>query len=165
MEAWQLALGLLAFSQRKGAILTDVLNKQQRSFCMSNIRGRNTQPELSIRKVLWSKGYRYRLQNKLPGKPDLVFVTAKVAVFVDGCFWHRCPEHYTSPKTRSDFWEKKIAGNVERDKKVCTKLKELGWMVLRFWEHEIENDVASCAEKVIHAIRKNKESNFIQPSR
>lgn len=136
--------------------MTDVLNKKQRSFCMSNIKGRNTQPELAIRKVLWSKGYRYRLKNKLPGKPDLVFVFAKVVVFIDGCFWHRCPDHYSPPKTRSDFWEKKISGNVERDKKVNAQLKKSGWTVLRFWEHEVEKDVDSCAEKVIKAINKKK---------
>lgn len=97
--------------------MADVLTKEQRSYCMSQIRGKNTKPEVILRKALWSMGYRYRIKNKLPGKPDLIYPSLKVAIFVDGCFWHKCPKHFQPPKTRQIFWENKINANVERDKK------------------------------------------------
>lgn len=133
--------------------VSDVLSKAQRSFCMSRIRGRDTKPEIILRKALWGHGYRYRIKNKLPGKPDIVFVKNRIAIFVDGCFWHCCPEHYVPPKTRSAFWRKKISGNVERDKKNNALLDESGWKVLRIWEHEVMTDVDSCVARVVEAIR------------
>ena len=84
--------------------MADVLTKKQRSRCMSAIRGRDTKPEILLRKALWYKGYRYRLKNRLPGKPDIAFPTERLAVFVDGCFWHGCPEHYKKPSTHAAFW-------------------------------------------------------------
>merc|ERR1711879_636225 len=102
--------------------MADVLTKEQRSYCMSQIRGKNTKPEVILRKALWSMGHRYRIKNKLPGKPDLVYPSLKVVIFVDGCFWHKCPKHYQPPKTRPLFWEKKINANAERDEKNDTLL-------------------------------------------
>ncbi len=87
----------------------------QRSRCMSRIRGRDTHPELLVRKALWRRGFRFRLKNRLPGRPDIVFGSAKVAVFIDGCFWHACPEHGVKPSANARFWHSKLEGNVQRD--------------------------------------------------
>lgn len=130
--------------------MTDVLTKEQRSYNMSRIRGRDTKPEIKLRKALWTAGMHYRLRNSLPGKPDIIFPSAKLAVFVDGCFWHSCPEHATWPESSSKFWREKIVGNMERDKRVNAQLKDIGWNVLRFWEHEIKNSV----DAVVRRIRK-----------
>ena len=98
--------------------MSDVLSRAQRSYCMSRIRGRDTSPEVRLRKELWRRGLRYRLSSKLPGKPDLVFPACQTAVFVDGCFWHRCPQHFTAPRSNADFWRRKVDANVERDRRV-----------------------------------------------
>jgi DNA mismatch endonuclease (patch repair protein) len=82
-------------------------------------------------------------------RPDIVFSGARVAVFVDGCFWHRCPLHATDPKTNSDYWEPKLRGNVERDKRVERALSAYGWTVVRVWEHENPNDAADRVSAVL----------------
>ncbi len=133
----------------------DVLTRAQRSYCMSKIRSKNTKPEILIRKLLWSQGLRYRLHYSLPGKPDIVFVSSKLAVFVDGCFWHGCPEHCNRSKTNTRFWDTKIRSNIERDKKNKTLLKSMGWKVLRFWEHEIENSPLKVLRIILY---KNKNA-------
>lgn len=133
--------------------MTDVLTESQRSFCMAQIKGKNTKPEIVLRKALWSKGYRYRLKSKLAGKPDIVFPQRKIAIFVDGCFWHKCPEHYIAPKQNSDFWEKKISGNVKRDQKVNRQLERSGWTVIRVWEHEIKSSLESCIDGLITVLQ------------
>ncbi|WP_445365386.1 very short patch repair endonuclease [Microbulbifer sp. ANSA001] len=132
--------------------MVDVLSRNQRSYCMSKIKGKNTKPEVVLRKSLWAMGFRYRLKNKLPGKPDIVYPSLKTVIFVDGCFWHRCPKHYQSPKARSEFWEDKISGNVDRDKKNNRLLKEMGWIVLRVWEHEIRDSLPECIERLVKAL-------------
>lgn len=130
--------------------MTDVLTPEQRKRCMASIRGKDTKPEVAIRKAIWRLGYRYRISSSLPGKPDLVFRRFNTVVFIDGCFWHKCPLHFVQPKTRSDFWTKKISANAERDKIVTKKLNSQGWQVVRIWEHQIkeslENSVASLAK-------------------
>lgn len=128
---------------------TDVLTPEQRRLCMSRNRGKDTKPEVILRKELWKKGLRYRLHYDIPGKPDFVFVGKRIAVFVDGCFWHNCPLHGTKPKTNRKFWEDKISKNVERDKKVTRELISLGWKILRFWEHEIKEDVNGVQQKIV----------------
>jgi DNA mismatch endonuclease (patch repair protein) len=126
----------------------DVMTPTQRSRCMSKIRGKNTGPEVALRVALWAEGMRYRLGAKLPGRPDLTFPGARVVVFVDGCFWHACPTHATQPKTNAAFWTSKIGRNVERDHKVTAILESDGWLVLRFWEHEVEKSLPSVVERV-----------------
>ena len=86
---------------------------------------------------------------------DLVFRSAKVAVFIDGCFWHRCPEHYVEPKSNREFWSSKVAGNVKRDKDTNARLRAAGWMVLRFWEHEAVDDIAM---SIVEAVKSRKMS-------
>ncbi|MGD0336334.1 MAG: very short patch repair endonuclease [Candidatus Omnitrophota bacterium] len=118
--------------------MTDVLTKKQRSYCMSQIRARDTQPEIILRKAISSAGISgYRLNYRLLGKPDIVFPKRKIAVFIDGCFWHKCPRCFIKPDTNKKFWNEKIASNVKRDKIVNTELKRKGWKVLRIWEHEL----------------------------
>ena len=126
----------------------DVLTREQRSYNMSRIRGKNTGPELLLRRYLWKSGFRYRLHYKLPGRPDIVFVARKIAVFVDGCFWHGCPLHSVRPKTNSTFWNTKIQGNIDRDGKNQQLLEQEGWTVLRFWEHDIEKDLDTVTKKL-----------------
>lgn len=126
----------------------DVLNPEQRSRCMSRVRSTNTKPERRLRRALWATGLRYRLGHKLPGKPDLVFVSAKLAVFVDGCFWHSCPKHRTHPKTNERFWAGKLQENVERDRRVDRQLRAMGWRVLRLWQHEVEKELDEVVVRV-----------------
>lgn len=130
---------------------TDVLTAKQRSYNMSRIRGKDTKPELLLRKALWAKGLRYRVKNKLPGRPDIVFPGKKVVVFVDGCFWHGCPEHLIMPKSNSTFWKDKIQGNIKRDARVTAALEKDGWTVLRFWEHEMKDTAETVVDKVLQA--------------
>jgi DNA mismatch endonuclease (patch repair protein) len=127
--------------------MTDVLTGEQRSFNMSRIRARDTGPELRLRKALFKMDVRgYRLHYKLTGKPDLVFIGKRLAVFI--CFWHKCPVHFVRPETRTEFWMNKIEGNVARDGRVNAKLKEAGWYVMRFWEHEIRQDPQKAAANI-----------------
>jgi DNA mismatch endonuclease (patch repair protein) len=115
---------------------------------MSQIRGKNTRPEILLRKSLWKLGLRYRLSSKLPGKPDLVFRRFRAVLFVDGCFWHGCPTHLSWPKRNAQFWKRKILGNKNRDLAVSRELKRDGWTVIRVWEHQIRLDVAQCALRI-----------------
>lgn len=133
--------------------MSDVLTPAQRSYCMSRIRGVDTQPEVRLRKALWRLGLRYRLRNRLPGKPDLVFRSLNTVVFVDGCFWHSCPKHSVMPKTNQDFWQAKLRGNVERDRRVSRQLRSLGWHVIRVWEHEVRADPERAAVRLLRKIR------------
>ena len=135
--------------------MPDVHTKKQRSYNMSQIRSRDTKPEIRLRRLIYSQGIRgYRIAAKLPGKPDLVFTKYKIAVFVDGCFWHKCSECFHEPQTNREFWLKKIGDNVIRDRKVTDKLKNDGWTVLRFWEHELKKDINSCCRTILEELKK-----------
>lgn len=124
-----------------------------RSQVMSRVRGSDTRPEWRVRRYLWAKGLRYRLHaRELPGKPDLIFPRRRVAIFVHGCFWHRHPNcpNARMPKSRLDFWEPKLKGNVERDRRNATLLRRLGWTVITVWECETEDSgrLQSVAESI-----------------
>ncbi|MGW6575506.1 very short patch repair endonuclease [Streptomyces sp. NPDC054945] len=114
---------------------------------MSRQARRNTTPELAVRRLLHAAGLRYRLQVKVPGMPrrtiDIAFPGAKVAVFLDGCFWHGCPEHATQPKSNAQWWREKLDKNMARDRETSELLAAAGWTVLRFWEHETPESVAA----------------------
>lgn len=103
-------------------------------------RRKDTSPEVALRKVLYADGLRYRINYKVPGSPrrtiDIAFPGRKVAVFIDGCFWHGCPLHGVAPKHNGDWWAAKLAKNYERDVETTALLERQGWAVLRFWEHE-----------------------------
>ena len=121
---------------------------------MRGNRSRDTTPELTLRKMLHAAGLRYRVHRAplegLRRRADIVFGPTKVAVFVDGCYWHGCPEHYVPPKTNPGYWSPKIAGNAARDRDTDARLTEAGWLVLRFWEHQ---DPRGCAEEIVAAVR------------
>jgi len=122
---------------------------------MQAIRSRDTKPEKVIRRLVHAQGLRYRVAAKplpdLRRTADMVFRPAKVAVFIDGCYWHGCPEHYVSPKTNQGYWSDKVTGNVARDRDTDQRLAEAGWTVLRFWEHESAD---SCALAIAAAVTK-----------
>ncbi|MFJ8812860.1 very short patch repair endonuclease [Amycolatopsis thermoflava] len=123
---------------------------------MSAQKRTNTTPEMLLRKQLHAKGLRYRVNMPIPGLPrrraDITFTRAKLAVFVDGCFWHRCPTHATDPATRGEWWRQKLDGNVARDRETDEHLRRLGWSVLRFWEHE---DMEQAARVVAAAVSRS----------
>lgn len=103
-------------------------------------KARDTKPELAVRRALHAAGFRYRVDTRpsleLRSRADIVFTKRKIAVFVDGCFWHGCPLHATMPESNVDYWVPKLQRNIERDRETTLKLKSLGWVVLRFWAHE-----------------------------
>lgn len=131
----------------------DRLTPEQRSYCMSRIKGKDTGLERAVRSELHGRGLRFRKHVKsLPGRPDIVFSKSKVAVFIDGDFWHGYRFPAWSHKV-SDFWQKKILKNRERDRKNQRKLHKLGWKVIRLWQHEIERDFNACIEKIVKAVK------------
>ena len=104
---------------------------------MSRMPSKNTKPEIALRQELHKLGLRYRIHvRKIPGTPDIVFQKAKIAVFVDGCFWHSCPKHGKMPKSNRGWWRKKLEENVKRDKRNDLELESMGWLTVRTWEHE-----------------------------
>ncbi len=121
---------------------------------MQSNKGRDTKPELLVRQLVHAAGLRYRVSARpevdFRRTADLLFRPARVAVFVDGCFWHGCPEHYTRPKANDGYWSGKVARNRERDEETTRILTERGWSVLRFWEHE---DPAEVAEQIVSTVR------------
>lgn len=134
--------------------MVDRLTTEQRSRLMARIRCRDTVPEILLRRRLWAAGLRFRLGRTmpLPGKPDLVFVGARMVVFVDGCFWHGCPTHGHIPMSNVAYWQKKLINNIARDKQANDKLVALGWLPVRLWEHEIKEDVGDCVKRVTKAL-------------
>ncbi len=123
---------------------------EQRSRNMSAIKSKNTKPEIKVRKILHSMGYRFRLHSKgLPGSPDIVLPKYKTVIFVHGCFWHRhenC-KYASTPKTRQEFWENKFNANKIRDQKILKEIKSLGWKFIIIWECEARN-IQSIEEKI-----------------
>ncbi|GHF03264.1 hypothetical protein GCM10014715_69440 [Streptomyces spiralis] len=120
---------------------------------MQAIRSRDTTPERLVRRLVHAQGLRYRVAARplsgLRRTADMVFRPAKVAVFIDGCYWHGCPEHYVSPKTNPGYWSDKVARNVARDRDTDERLREAGWLVLRFWEHQSAEE---CSEVIRQAV-------------
>ena len=117
---------------------------------MKRMPTKDSKPELRLRKAIYGLGFRYRLHRKdLPGKPDIAFGPAKVAVFVDGCFWHNCPEHGTIPKNNREWWLEKFQRNRERDTLKDEQLKEMGWLPVHVWEHEDPDTAARNIKKLI----------------
>jgi len=118
------------------------MTNEVRSRNMAAIKSKNTKPEIEVRKLLHSMGYRFRLHMKdLPGNPDIVLKKYKTVIFVNGCFWHRHPncKYASIPKTRPEFWSQKFKSNVERDKNNYIKIKNLGWKYIVVWECELKN--------------------------
>ena len=124
---------------------------------MSRQARRDTAPELALRRVLHARGRRYRLCYPVPGLPrrtiDIAFPGPKVAVFVDGCFWHGCPAHGTDPKANDVWWAEKLTRNAERDRETVAALTARSWLVMRVWEHENASEAADRVEDVLRARR------------
>ena len=138
--------------------MVDRISEERRSWNMSRIRGKNTLPELRLRSLLHGAGYRFRLHDpKLPGRPDIVLKKHRTAIFVHGCYWHRHPDcpNATTPGTRTEFWQAKFDGTVERDKRKAAELRAFGWCVITVWECELGKN----PQDVLNNIRCKLETN------
>lgn len=132
----------------------DPFNEDQRSDIMRSVGNVDTEPEMLLRRELWQRGFRYRVCERVEGvRPDLVFRGPEVAVFVDGCFWHGCPQHYTPPENNEEFWREKLERNRKRDRRNDRTLEEAGWTVLRFWECDIRDEVEAVADEVAGSLQ------------
>ena len=140
--------------------MSDVFSKAKRSEVMSRIRGKNNaSTELRLIAIMREghvTGWRRHLQ--LPGRPDFAFRRVKVAVFVDGCFWHCCPKCGTMPKNNAEFWRKKLLGNKKRDSSISKELRKMGWTPVRVWEHELARPSAVLA-KLRRALERTASTN------
>ena len=131
--------------------MSDKLTPEHRSWNMSRIKGKDTKIEVIVRQYLFSKGYRFRKNDKrYPGKPDIVLPKYKTVIFVHGCFWHRHPgcKNATIPKTRTEFWNDKFEKNVRNDKIKQEQLEQMGWKVIVIWECELEKNFSQTMEAV-----------------
>ena len=138
--------------------MTDVFTKQKRSEVMSRIRGKeNKDTELAMIKILRKNHLSgWRRNQAVLGKPDFIFPKQKVALFVDGCFWHGCPKHFNMPKNNRTFWEKKLHGNKDRDKYVTKTLRQAQWKVVRVWEHELSNS-ETVVRRILAALQSGRD--------
>ena len=154
--------------------MADRLTREQRHRCMAHIGARNTRPEIIVRKYLWAHGFRYRLNHpRLPGKPDIVLRSYRTCIFVNGCFWHGhegC-RYYVVPKSNTDFWQKKIERNRERDRNVQQKLASMGWHSITLWECQLKPGIREKTLKSLaftlnhifleaHKVRQNQTCEF-----
>lgn len=114
---------------------------------MSKVRSKDTKLELSFKELLI--GYRFRYQPKIIGKPDFALKKLKIAIFIDSCFWHKCPKHFRKPNSNISYWKPKINRNVERAKEVNKQLRRNGWKAVRFWEHDIKKNPNKCIKRVL----------------
>lgn len=129
--------------------MADNLSREKRRKVMASIRAKNTRPELMLRKMLWEKGFRYRTHDKTVfGTPDISNKKHKIAIFVDGCFWHGCKTCYKEPRTNVRYWRKKIVKNKLRRSVVTEQLSNGEWKVFEFWEHQIIQDPQEVAREI-----------------
>ena len=117
--------------------MTDIFSREKRSKIMSRIRSKWTKQEVLVHKMLLANKIKHKMHPKIDGAPDIALRKRKIVIFLDGCFWHKCPRHYKEPKIRLEFWSTKIQKNVLRDKKNTNLLRKKGYTVIRVWEHEI----------------------------
>ncbi|MHB8782128.1 MAG: very short patch repair endonuclease [Desulfobacteria bacterium] len=133
--------------------MADNLTPEQRSYCMSRVKGRDTGLEKAVRSAIHKRGLRFRKHSRnLPGRPDVVFIGAKLAVFIDGDFWHgyRFPAWVDS---LPPFWREKIRKNRERDQRNFARLRKMGWRVLRVWQHQLKSDLTGCILRIISMVK------------
>ena len=129
--------------------MADNLTPEQRHKNMTHIKSTNTKIEKDITNALWNLGYRFRKNVKgLPGKPDIAIKKHKVVIFLDSCFWHKCPEHFKKPKSNLEYWEPNIKRNVERDAEINRYYQNKNWHILRIWEHEVKKDFDNTLAKI-----------------
>lgn len=137
----------------RSAPVPDALSQEARSALMARVRTKDTAPEVALRRAMWAAGLRgWRLHpKKIPGRPDLAWLGQRVAVFVDGAFWHGHPDYYWGQS--GAFWDEKIARNRARDERVNRQLAEAGWTVVRVWDFEVERDIAACVARVAAVLK------------
>jgi DNA mismatch endonuclease, patch repair protein len=144
--------------------MTDVHDPKVRSYNMSRVSGKNTGPEVIVRKYLFNKGFRYRLHDKaLPGKPDIVLRKYNTVVFINGCFWHghKGCKFFKIPQTRTEWWRQKINANKKRDQEYTASLEDLGWQVLVVWECELKKNLIEITLKRLEGnIRSQRKSSL-----
>ncbi len=128
--------------------MPDIFTKEKRSWVMSRIRSTETKTEKKLMAHLKENGIRFKKYPKIFGSPDFL-IGKNITVFVDGCFWHKCPKHYKAPKNSKKFWLSKIERNVQRDRTVNYRLKKEGYKVVRFWGHDIENRMEKCTQRLL----------------
>lgn len=129
--------------------MADKFDKATRSRIMAAIKGKNTSPEMKVRRLLWGMGNRYRIHDRtVHGTPDISIKKKKVAIFIDGCFWHGCGNCYREPKSNVNYWREKIVKNKKRRKAVLESLRKEQWTVMQFWEHEISPSPEIVAGKI-----------------
>jgi DNA mismatch endonuclease (patch repair protein) len=146
--------------REKPAPLNETVSRQ-----MQKMRTSSTKPETLVRQELHRRGLRFRVNYRsLPGRPDIAFTLARIAIFVDGCFWHACPEHFVMPKNNRDWWRDKLERNVARDRRKDQELTELGWAVLHVWEHEDPVEVSNLIEELWRSRRSPQHAGSGQPS-
>ena len=134
--------------------MTDQFSIETRSKIMARIKGKNTKPEIKIRKELWKRGFKgFRTNYKLAGKPDIVFSKKKVVIFIDGDFWHGYSWKVLRKIPPKGYWRKKIKGNIKRDAKYNRILKKQGWKVFRFWEHDINKNPNKIIGRILKSIK------------
>lgn len=140
--------------------MADTVSRTERSEIMRRIKSRNTSLEVKVRSALHRSGLRFRLGYRLPRKPDIVFVRARVAVFLDSCFWHGCPKHLRVPKSNRGYWVSKIRRNVDRDAGTKVIYSRLGWKLLRFWEHDLTRNPDRCVARIkrVLEVRTNRST-------
>lgn len=148
--------------------MKDSLSKARRSWNMGRIRSKNTKPEIIVRSLLHRAGFRFRLHDKnLPGKPDIILSKFKTVVFVHGCFWHRhenCKDA-TTPNTRKEFWLKKFAQNIKRDKEVKEQLEKLGWKIITIWECTVMEKPEMIVELLQKSLHIGVTSAYVLPTK
>jgi DNA mismatch endonuclease (patch repair protein) len=133
--------------------MADTFTKEERSRIMAKVGSKDTKPEVAFRRMLYRGGVRYRLHYPIDGKPDIAIPSRRVAVFIDGCFWHRCPKCFRAPASNKRYWNLKIERNVRRDRAVNRSLKSQGWQVIRAWEHEVRDKPKAAVKRVIASLR------------
>lgn len=135
----------------------DTVSKKKRSEIMARVKSKGSQMERSLMRELSKAKLRYRKHvSGLPGTPDIVFRNKKLVIFLDSCFWHGCRWHGTTPSTNTKFWSDKIAANKNRDRKVNREYKKMGWKVLRFWGHNIKNDLTKIVLQINEALSRDE---------
>lgn len=138
--------------------MADNISGARRRNVMRSIKSRDSSLELAVRSYLHRRGLRFRLYSSLPGRPDIVFKSANLVVFIDSCFWHGCPQHCRMPHSNTSYWTAKIARNKRRDEIVNSSYSSTRWKVLRFWEHEIIADLERCGRIIQDAYAANRSN-------
>lgn len=145
------ATGIAARTRRAGS--SPPHRTMTKSEQMSLVRTSGTSAEMQLRRGLWAAGLRYRLNGELPGSPDLFFPGSRLAVFIDGCFWHGCSIHYRAPRTNPDFWAAKLEANRARDRRADRVLRMMSWVPARIWEHELRQDLDGVVRVLARYVR------------